>query len=74
MERKIQSQGRERLGKETYGQKKIKQKVRPGAGKKSQKNLCLIGKTINSCLVKESNFQVKSSKDRTFRLRLSVQP
>lgn len=33
----------ERFGKETHGQKKIKQKVRSGAGKKSQKNLCLIG-------------------------------
>lgn len=72
MGRKIQSQGRETLGKETCGQKKINQKVRPGAGNKSPKNLCLIGKTINSCLVKESLFQVKSPKNRSCRLRLPV--
>lgn len=62
MEKKIQRQGRERLGKETYGQKRIKQKVRPGAGKKSQKKLCLIGKTINSCCVKGSFFSSEEFK------------
>lgn len=57
MGRKLQNEGRERLSNETYGQKKIKQKVRPGAGKKSQKNLCFIGKTKNSYLVQGSFFK-----------------
>lgn len=46
MGRKIQSQGRDRPGKERGGMGKIEQKVRLGAGKKYQKNICLTGKKI----------------------------
>lgn len=53
-----------------HGQKKIKQKVRPGAGKKSQKNLCLIGKKKKKrCLVKDSFCQMKGSKDEKFQIK-----
>lgn len=44
MGRKIQSWGRDRPGTETDGRRKLEHKVRLGAGKECQKNLCLTGK------------------------------